>query len=454
MIIDSHAHLEMPQFREDLREVLDRASEAGVSFIITTGSTLQSCYDAVSLCNDERVYAAVGIHPHDTSTINQNTYREIESLCRNRKVVAIGEIGLDFTKKYSPADIQKKEFINQLRLAKRLNLPVIVHDREAHDDIRRILEDETSGLNGVIHCFSGNLEFAKEVLNFGFYIGIGGTITYPNAKALREVAKIIPVEKILVETDCPYLAPQLYRGKRNEPSFLPLVVKEIARIKGLSFGDVARITSLNANTIFNLIESPPKPEIAYRIRNSLYLNVTSRCTNECIFCERNNYPIVKGHYLKLNTEPSEEELISSIGNPVKYDEIVFCGYGEPLLKLETVKNVSKWIKEKGGKVRINTNGQGNLIHKRNIIPELKGLVDSISVSLNAETGEKYHTLCHSMFGPKAYEEIIKFVRECKNHIPSVTVSIVGMRDVNVDECKKIADELGVGFRVREYNEVG
>lgn len=454
MIIDSHAHLEMPQFSEDLKEVLGRASEAGVNLIITIGSTLQSCYDAVSLCDDQRVYAAIGIHPHDTSTINQDTYREIETLCKNKKVVAIGEIGLDFAKKYSPVDIQKKEFVNQLRLAKRLNLPVIVHDREAHDDIQRILEDEASGLNGVIHCFSGNLGFAKEILNLGFYIGVGGTVTYPNAKGLREVVKNIPVEKILVETDCPYLAPQLYRGKRNEPSYLPLVVQEIARIKGLSSEDVARITSINANTIFNLIESPLNPEIAYRIRNSLYLNITSRCTNECIFCERNNYPIVKGYYLKLNTEPSEEELISSIGDPVKYDEIVFCGYGEPLLKLETVKNVSRWIKEKGGKVRINTNGQGNLIHKRNIVPELKGLVDSISISLNAETGEKYHALCHSMFGSKTYEEIIKFIRECKIHIPSVTASIVGIRDVNVDECKKIADELGVKFRVREHNEVG
>src|SRR3989304_637040 len=252
MIIDSHAHLEMPQFEKDLEAVLDRASKAGIKFIISASSTIKSCYEALDLSRDKRIYIALGIHPHDASSITKNTYREIEALSKNRKVVAVGEIGLDYVKKYSPVEVQQKEFINQLRLAKKLNLPVIIHDREAHDDIRRILEDETSGLNGVIHCFSGNLEFAKEVLNFGFYIGIGGTITYPNAKALREVAKIIPVEKILVETDCPYLAPQLYRGKRNEPSYLPLVVQEIARIKGLSFEDVARITSLNANTLLNL----------------------------------------------------------------------------------------------------------------------------------------------------------------------------------------------------------
>ena len=164
--------------------------------------------------------------------------------------------------------------------------------------------------------------------------------------------------------------------------------------------------------------------------------------------------MVKGHFLKLQDEPSEKEIIDSIIDPTQYDEIVFCGYGEPFLRLDTVKNVSKWIKGRGGKIRVNTNGQGNLIHGRNIVPELNGLIDSISISLNAENEEKYHVICRSKFGVKSYEEVKKFAKECKACIPSVTLTVVGLKDIDIVECKKIADELGVNFRVREYNEVG
>ena len=454
MIIDSHAHLEMPQFEKDLEAVLDRASEAGIKFIISAGSTLKSCYEALDLSKDEKVYAALGIHPHDASSITQNTYREIEALSKNRKVVAIGEIGLDYVKKYSPVEVQQKEFINQLRLARKLGLPVIVHDREAHKDVLRILKEEASGIRGVVHCFSGDMAFAKEVIDSGFYIGIGGPVTYPNAKSLREVVKNIPIERILLETDSPYLAPQAQRGKRNEPSFTTFIAREIANLKGLSYDDVARITSLNTIDLFKIMEIPPEPQIAYKIRNSLYLNITNRCTNECIFCARESYPVVKGHLLKLKDEPSENEIIDLIIDPTQYDEIVFCGYGEPLLRLDTVKNVSKWIKERGGKVRVNTNGQGNLIHGRSIAPELKELIDSISISLNAENEEKYHAICRSKFGVKSYEEVKKFAKECKAYIPSVTMTVVGLKDIDIAECKKIADESGVNFRIREYNEVG
>ena len=454
MIIDSHAHLEMPQFEKDLEAVLDRASKAGIKFIISASSTIKSCYEVLDLSVDERIYIALGIHPHDAFSVTEDTYREIETLSKNRKVVAVGEIGLDYVKKYSPVEVQQKEFINQLRLARKLNLPVIVHDREAHQDVLRILKEEASGLRGVVHCFSGDLAFAKEVLDFGFYIGIGGPVTYQNAKGLREVVKNIPVERILLETDSPYLAPQAQRGKRNEPSFITFIAREIANLKGLSYEDVARITSLNTVALFKIIEIPPAPQIAYKIRNSLYLNITNRCTNECIFCARKNYPVVKGHFLKLQDEPSEKEIIDSIIDPTQYDEIVFCGYGEPFLRLDTVKNVSKWIKGRGGKVRVNTNGQGNLIHGRNIVPELNGLIDSISISLNAENEEKYHVICRSKFGVKSYEEVKKFAKECKACIPSITLTVVGLKDIDIVECKKIADELGVNFRVREYNEVG
>ena len=187
----------------------------------------------------------------------------------------------------------------------------------------------------------------------------------------------------------------------------------IAQVKGLSFDDVARITSFNAMQLFGIGEIAAKGKITYPIRNSLYLNITNRCTSACTFCVRYYSDFVKGHYLRLKDEPSAEELIADIGDPKKYDEIVFCGYGEPLLRLDVVKSVSAEVKRRGGKVRIDTNGHANLIHKRNILPELAGVVDAVSVSLNAQNAEVYEKLSQPRFGPAAYDAVKEFIREAK-----------------------------------------
>jgi TatD family-associated radical SAM protein len=193
--------------------------------------------------------------------------------------------------------------------------------------------------------------------------------------------------------------------------------------------------------------------IAYKIGDSLYLNITNRCTNKCVFCIRDKAKLFNSkHDLWLKKEPSAKEIIEAIGDPSKYTEVVFCGYGEPLIRLDTVIEVSRWLKEKGAKVRIDTNGHGNLIHKRNIVPELKGLVDSISISLNAGDREEYDEICRPDFGEDAFDAIIEFTRECREYIPNVELTVVGLPKVKVKEAKKIADDLGVTFRVRTYYE--
>jgi TatD DNase family protein len=259
---------------------------------------------------------------------------------------------------------------------------------------------------------------------------------------------------MLVETDCPYLAPQPWRGKRCEPAMVRATAEELARIKGLAFADIARITSLNAFRLFGIGEVDQSTRIAYVIRNSLYLNITNRCTNRCTFCAKFKDFTVKGHQLCLGREPTTAEVIAAIGDPSRYDEVVFCGYGEPLLRLDLVKEVAAWLKQRGRPVRINTDGQANLVHGRNILPELKGLVDVISVSLNAPDAASYQRICQSACGEAGYAAILEFLREARQHVPTVIATAVTVPGIDIAACRKVAEDLSVEFRERIYNEVG
>lgn len=455
MLIDTHAHIEMKEFDSDRGDVINRARDAGVRYLISVGANMAGSKKAVGLAEKyENVYAAVGIHPHDVTEMDNSTIQTLRELAKSPKVVAIGEIGLDYFKEFSPKELQIVKFRELLSLAKELNKPVIIHDRDAHEDTLRILKEE--GIqNGVVHCFSGDNEFAKEILKLGFYISFTGVITFPKAEETRSIVDAVPIERMLVETDCPYLAPVPHRGKRNEPAFVREIAKTIAEVKGLSLEDVARITTLNVKELFGIDGAEKDIKIAYQIRDSLYLNITNRCTNQCAFCAKFKSYTVKGHYLELSHEPDFNEVIAAIGDPFRYKEVVFCGYGEPLIRLELVKEVAKWLKSKGLKVRINTDGLANLVHGRNILPELKGLVDSISVSLNAESAERYVKLCRPPQGEVAYEAVKAFIKEAKAYIPYVQATVVTIPGVPVERCREIAEkELKVKFRAREYNEVG
>jgi TatD DNase family protein len=305
-----------------------------------------------------------------------------------------------------------------------------------------------------MHCFSGDAAMAGRVIEMGFSISFAGPITFPKAEALREVARQVPIEQMLIETDAPYLAPQPVRGKRNEPAYVRHTAEVIAEIKGLTFDDVARITSYNAMQLFGIGRVSQQGLIAYPIRNSLYLNITNRCTAACTFCVRYHTDFVKGHNLRLGGEPSMETIIQQIGDPKRYAEVVFCGYGEPLLRLDVVKAVSAEVKRRGGRVRIDTNGHANLVHKRDVLPELAGLVDAMSISLNAQNAELYHKITQPKFGIGTYEAVTEFIRKAKVNIPDVTVTVVSLPEVDIDACRAIADNLGVKLRVREYNVVG
>lgn len=456
MIVDTHAHLDFPEYKSDLESVLSRAKAADVGCIINVGTSLVSSRKSVTLANRfDNIYASIGIHPHDASKVSDQDWHDLESLVKEPKVIAIGETGLDYYRNRSPHDDQQRIFHKHLVLAKAHNLPVIIHCREASNDCLSILhKHKNGGLKGVVHCFSGTKEIAGKCIELGLYISFAGPITFSNTNALREVAKSVPVERLLLETDCPFLSPQPKRGERNEPSYLSFIIPVLADIYGLSPQDIKRITTFNAYKLFGIGEPEQEGKIAYAIRNSLYINLTNRCSNVCAFCMRESYPVVKGHHLGLKKEPTPEEVIQAIGDPVGYDEVVFCGYGEPTERLDVLIAVARFLKSKGKRIRLDTNGHGDLINGRPIIHELKGLIDTICISLNADTAEKYEDICKPVFGEKAYPALIQFIKDAKQAIPNVQVSIVEIPGVDVEKCKKIARELGVDFRVRKYNVLG
>jgi TatD DNase family protein len=260
---------------------------------------------------------------------------------------------------------------------------------------------------------------------------------------------------MLVETDCPYLTPVPHRGKRNEPSYVRLAAEKVAEVKGLTLDDVARITTKNAGDLFGIDLWDQSTKIAYRIRNSLYLNITNRCSNRCTFCPKFDDLTVKGHNLMLNSEPTFEEVMAAIGTPSSdIGEVVFCGFGESLIRLDLVKQVAGALKERGYTIRINTDGQANQVHGRDILPELAGLVDSISVSLNAPDAATYSRLCNTPFGEAGFESVCAFIRAATSHIPQVIASAVTVPGVDIEACRTLAESLGAEFRVREYTEVG
>ncbi len=456
-LIDTHAHLDHAQFDTDRETVIARAHETGISHILSVGCDLASSQANIDLAERyPNIFASVGIHPHDAREADESAIAELKTMISNsQKVVAVGEIGLDFYRDRSPRDVQRLAFRRQIALAREVHLPIIVHDRDAHEEVLRILREESADeVGGVLHCFSGDAAMARACLELGFLLSFPGTITYPKNNAAREVVRSIPIDHLLVETDCPYLAPQTFRGRRNEPAYVRHTAEMIADIKGLTVDDVARITTLNAFRLFGIGDIDQTTRIAYRIRNSLYLNITNRCTNACTFCAKFKDFTVKGHQLKLDHEPSFSEVIQAIGTPSAVTEVVFCGYGEPLLRLDLVKQVAAWLQERGVKVRINTDGQANLAHGRNVLPELAGLIDAVSVSLNAPDAQTYQQICRSKFGIEGYQALKDFLREAPRHIPSVTATAVTLPGIDIAACRKVAAELGVEFREREYNEVG
>ncbi|HET91900.1 MAG TPA: TatD family deoxyribonuclease [Chloroflexi bacterium] len=250
-LIDSHAHLDFGQFDGDREAVIARARRAGLVAIVNVGADLASSRAAVALAEGyDFIYATVGVHPHDARTVTPDVLENLRALARHPTVVAVGEIGLDYYRDLSPRPVQRRAFREQLGLASELGLPVVIHSRDAHDDVLAILEAWEG--NGVLHSYSAGLDLLDRVMRFGFYVGLSGPVTFPKADGLRAVAGAVPLDRLLVETDCPYLTPTPHRGERNEPAYVRYVVETVARSRWMEAEQVASATSDNARRLFGI----------------------------------------------------------------------------------------------------------------------------------------------------------------------------------------------------------
>ncbi|WP_417898405.1 TatD family hydrolase [Bacillus haimaensis] len=254
MLFDTHVHLNADQFEEDLQEVIERARNEKVMNMVVVGFDRKTIKKAMELVEQyDFIYAAVGWHPVDAIDMTEEDLNWIEELASHEKVVAIGEMGLDYHWDKSPKDIQKEVFRKQIRLAKRVKLPIVIHNRDATADVVEILkEEDAKEVGGIMHCFTGSLEVAQECMEMNFYISFGGPVTFKNAKKPKEVVKEIPLDMLLIETDCPYLTPHPYRGKRNEPSYVRLVAEEIAYLRGMTVEEIGEKTTANAKKLFGI----------------------------------------------------------------------------------------------------------------------------------------------------------------------------------------------------------
>ncbi len=260
-LIDTHAHLDMEAFAGDREAVLQRARGAGVVAILTIGTDEASSREAVALAEQSvgsgegfpRLYATVGVHPHEAKEARASTWETLLTLSRHPCVVAWGEVGLDYHYDHSPREAQQAVFREQIRLARARRLPLVVHQREAEDDMLRILREEGAvAVGGVFHCYTADVEYARAVLDLGFFISFAGVVTFKNSEGLREAARLAPLDRVLVETDAPYLAPVPHRGKRNEPAYVRFVAERVADVRGMTLEDLARATTENAKRLFKI----------------------------------------------------------------------------------------------------------------------------------------------------------------------------------------------------------
>lgn len=252
MYFDTHTHLDDERFQEDRDQVVQKMRDAGVTLAVNIGSDMENSQKSIEIAKAyDGIYAAVGVHPHAAERMTDDDIKTMSQMAKEPKVIAIGEIGLDYYYDNSPRDVQKKWFRRQIELAKELNLPYVVHDRDAHADCMDIIK-ESGYFRGVMHCYSGSVEMARELLNLGFYISFAGPVTFKNGRKAKEAATYVPIERLLIETDSPYLTPEPYRGKRNDSSYVQFVAKEIAALKGLTIEETARLTMENGKRFFGI----------------------------------------------------------------------------------------------------------------------------------------------------------------------------------------------------------
>ncbi len=453
-LIDTHCHLDHPDYDADLSAVWEDAQRQGVHYIVIPATDYASFEKASAIVRRHNgLWAAAGLHPHEASRAGTELPL-IRNALEQGAAIAVGETGLDYHYKYSTPEEQQASFRQQIELAQEFHLPLIIHVREAWEDARALLEQyDLSSSKIVFHAFSGDDDDAQWILEHGGYLGIGGVLTFARAERLTAIVRNFPHDKILLETDAPYLTPEPHRGRRNVPAYLGLVAEKLAALWGVPVAEVRAQTSLAARQVFGLPRGG-KGDVVYRLKDNLYINMTNNCPNCCTFCLCCGLNGIGGANLWLDLEPTVDEVLAEFdtrsGSQMPA-EVVFCGFGEPTTRWDDVYRVGKALQQRGMKLRLDTNGLGNLLNGRDITPEVAEVMDAVSVSLNAPDATTYHRICHPRYAD-AFAAVVEFVKSCMARGLNATATAVDgvTGDEAIAATRDLARSLGAGFKIRNW----
>ncbi|MBN1356780.1 YchF/TatD family DNA exonuclease [bacterium] len=453
-MIDTHAHLTDSVFSADRDAVLADARDSGVTAVLTVGTNLEDSGRCVELAQSVPMcHATAGLHPHEADLWSDRNAARIRDFLN--RAVAIGETGLDMVYRTCPLDRQIQVFKAHIQIAAETGKPLVIHCRDAYPQLAEILaESGCPECTGVVHCFTGTVREAERILQLGYFLSFGGMLTFKNMSNLREVFGQMPVDRILLETDSPYLTPEPHRGKRNEPKYIGKVYEKAASILSVRMEDMVRLNRTNSYRLFKIGPGFERGSIGYRIRDSLYLNITNRCLNRCLFCVRNRSPFYFGYHLVLDREPEPAQIVSAVASSSGAEEVVFCGYGEPLMRPETVLEVARRIRPYTRRIRLNTSGFiSPAVNRKELADNLASVIDIVEVSLGTPDPRGYAAICRPLHPEphRIWDQVHDFIRTCIAISGwSVRLSCVDYPGVDIEKCRSFAASLNLPLKIRGY----
>ncbi|HXV14987.1 MAG TPA: TatD family hydrolase [Candidatus Krumholzibacteria bacterium] len=419
-MIDSHCHLNLQHFEDDREATIARAVSDGVVGFVNIGYDRDSLRETLELV--ERypfVFGAAGVHPHDAATLDDELDAQVRHALDHPRIVAVGEIGLDFYRNLAPREVQIETFRRMIKLARERDKPIVIHCRDAFNEVLDVLESEGGTYRGIFHAFSAGEAEARRVSELGFHVGIGGVATYRNAR-LGETVAAIPLERIVLETDSPYLTPHPWRGKRNEPSFVTHVARTVARAKGLSPAEIDRATTENTLAAFGLSpDALPRP--VYRIEAAAYIQAAA-------------------------ADPADLDAVPTEG----VSEAIITGFSDPLERIEHVLALATRARERGWRVRVNTTGLANHAAGRDVTAELKGIVDEVNVVLFGASARAHDELAYPAVGNEGWASIRDFVRCSVASGLETVCEFIAVPGFEPEPCREFTRELGATYDIRMY----
>ncbi|MBD3368892.1 YchF/TatD family DNA exonuclease [Candidatus Fermentibacteria bacterium] len=447
-LFDTHAHLCFDSFDRDLEEVLRRARRAGVRDVLVPGTDPPSSIKAARMATVyEGLWAAVGVHPNEIEAVGDEGMEAIARTALRPRVVAIGETGMDLYRKGSPPAKQREWLRRHLELARALGRTLVAHSRAAEAEVVDAI-GSCDPVPVVLHCYTGPVKLAVEAARRGCYVGLAGPVTYRSNRSLRELAGRLPPERMLIETDSPFLSPEPRRGSRNQPANLELVLQVVARAMGADPAGTASLLLDNSCRAFGVGEHR-RTDLFYVLDGKMYVNLTGRCDNDCTFCIRNYQDGIDGYFLQHDSEPDPDRLRSGLAlvRPDWFEEIVFCGYGEPTMRLGLLSELAEALSARGIPVRLNTNGLALSRIPEERVRRMVSLFDRVSVSLNAPDEESYRRISRPS-AKNAWHYLQRFIDLCREIGCGLELTAVRGCGVSMKACEALAGSKGLRFRAR------